>query len=74
MVKIASIALVLHWYCIAILVPGIVLVLYCLKKASIVHPCSAQDGVGFPSLGIAERLIPAHLSMLHEKEEYYTHS
>jgi hypothetical protein len=32
----------LHWYYIGIVLqywsPGIVLVLYCLKKASIVHP------------------------------------
>ena len=32
---------------------------------------SVRDGVGFPSLGITERLIPAHLTMLDEKE-YYT--
>ena len=32
---------------------------------------SVQYGVGFPSLGITERLIPAHLTMLDEKE-YYT--
>ena len=34
--------LVLHWYYIGIVLqywsPGIVLVLYCLKKTSIVHP------------------------------------
>ena len=30
--------------------------------------CSEQYGVGFPSLGITKRLIPAHLSMLDEKE------
>jgi hypothetical protein len=29
---------------------------------------SVQDGVGFPSPGITERLIPAHLIMLDEKE------
>jgi hypothetical protein len=29
---------------------------------------SEQYGVGFPSLGITEILIPAHLSMLDEKE------
>jgi hypothetical protein len=29
---------------------------------------SVQDGVGFPSLGIIERLISAHLTMLDEKE------
>ena len=31
--------------------------------------CSSErDGVGFPSLGITERLIPADLTMLDEKE------
>ena len=36
-------SLVLHWYYIGIVLqywsPGIVLVMYCLKKAIIVHPC-----------------------------------
>ena len=32
-----------------------------------------QDGVGFPLLGITERLIPAHLTMLEEKECYSSH-
>ena len=31
------------------------------------------DGVGFPSLRINERLIPAYLTMLHEKECYVSH-
>ena len=35
------------------------------------NPCnSVQDGIGFPSPGITERLIPAHLTMLDEKECY----
>ena len=35
--------------------------------------CSVRDGVGFPSLKINERLIPAHLTMLDEKECYSSH-
>ena len=35
--------------------------------------CSEQDSVGIPSLKINERLIPAHLSMLDEKECYSSH-
>jgi hypothetical protein len=34
---------------------------------------SEQYGVGFPSLGIAERLIPAHLTILDEKECLSSH-
>ena len=38
----------MHWYYIGIVLqywsPGIVLVLYCLKKASIVHPCRLHEG------------------------------
>ena len=37
-------------------------------KDSVGNPCgSVRDGIGFPLLGIAERLIPAHLTMLDEK-------
>ena len=36
--------------------------------------CSSErDGIGFPSLEITERLIPAHLTMLDEKECYSSH-
>ena len=34
---------------------------------------SVQDGVGFPSLEINEWLIPAHLTMLDEKECFSSH-
>ena len=38
------------------------------------NPCSSErDGIGFPSLKINERLIPAHLTMLDEKECYSSH-
>ena len=38
------------------------------------NPCSSEQyGVGFPSLGITERSIPAHLSMLNEKECFSSH-
>ena len=58
-VKIFSIALVLAWYCIAILDPWycIVLVLYCSKKASVVHPCnqcSYEENQWKPKLTISE--------------------
>ena len=43
-VNISSIALVLHWYCIAILV---------LKKASIVHPCFTVPMCGTNGCGAA---------------------
>ena len=33
----------MNWYCNANWSPGIVLVLYCFKKASIVHPCPVLD-------------------------------
>ena len=53
MVKISSIALVLHWYCIAILEPwyciGIVLL---EKKASIVHSCKELNAK--PAFGLNE--------------------
>ena len=39
----------------------------CVENAS----GSVLDGIGFLLLGITERLIPAHLTMLDEKE-YYT--
>ena len=32
-----------------------------------------RDGVGFPLIGITERLIPANLTMLDEKECYSSH-
>ena len=33
------------------------------------NPCSlVRDGVGFPLLGITERKIPGHLTMLDEKD------
>ena len=39
------------------------------------NPCSSvQYGVGFPSLGITEGLIPAHLTMLDEKERRVLHT
>ena len=38
------------------------------------NPCSSvRDGAGFPSLEINERLIPAHLTMLDEKECFSSH-
>ena len=38
------------------------------------NPCnSVQDSVGFPVPGITERLNPAHLTMLDEKEWYSSH-
>ena len=38
------------------------------------NPCSSEQyGVGFPSLGITKRLIPARLPMLDEKECYSSH-
>jgi hypothetical protein len=37
------------------------------------NPCSlSQYGMGFPSLWITERLIPAHLFMLDEKECFFS--
>ena len=40
-------------------------------RLSSINPCSSlRDGAGFPLLGITERLIPAHLTMLDEKECY----
>ena len=40
-------------------------------RSSSINPCSSlQNTAGFPLLGITERLIPAHLTMLDEKECY----
>ena len=46
----------------------------CLQSDGVENPCSSvQDGVGFLSPGITERLIPAHLTMLYGKECYSSH-
>ena len=40
-------------------------------RSSSINPCSSlQNTAGFPLLGITERLIPAHLTMLDEEECY----
>ena len=44
-----------------------------LDVSSVAQCSSVRDGVGFPSLGITERLIPAHLTMLDEKGCYSSH-
>ena len=47
--------------------------IYCALRPRAVqeNPCSSvQDVVGFPSLGITESLIPAHLTILDENECY----
>jgi hypothetical protein len=59
-----GITLVIHWYYIGILLqywsPGIVLILYCLTKASIVHPCHTGSQIyfwNFPYHNVQEKLF-----------------